>query len=202
MSEQSQQFLAGEIARLKEENEQLHDQLHRYREFISAMLELDRAAASVSNDETLFRLLRRVLLDALAIVESQDGTLALLDDETTELVFVIVCGQVAASLKGYRMPSDEGIVGWVVTHQQPVRVDNARLDERFSQRVDQTTGFHTRSILAVPLIGDNRVLGVVEVINKAGDEPFDELDQALVGLFCQFAGTALSALDRELPLLG
>jgi GAF domain-containing protein len=188
-----------EIARLKTENEQLHDQVHRYREFIAALLELEQASSRVRHDDELFRLLHRILTDALVIVDSSDGSLALLDDESAELKFVIVCGQVAPELKGYRMPSDEGIAGWVVTHQQPVRVANARTDERFSQRVDQRTGFHTRSILAAPLLGDERVFGVVEVINKQGDEPFDELDEALIGLFCRYAGEALSALDRALP---
>jgi GAF domain-containing protein len=195
----TQQLMSSEIARLKEENEQLRDQVHRYREFIGAMLELERVTARVHSDDELFRLLNRILLDALTIVDSEDGSLALLDDETAELQFVIVCGQVAPELKGFRMPSHEGIAGWVVTHQQSARVENARLDARFSQRVDQRTGFNTRSILAAPLLGDDRVLGVVEVINKHGDEPFDDLDEALIALFCRFAGEALSALDRALP---
>jgi hypothetical protein len=42
-------------------------------------------------------------------------------------------------------------------------------------------------------------LGVVEVVNKRGDVPFDELDEALMTLFCRFSGQALSALDRDLP---
>jgi len=200
MSIQSHQLLAAEIAQLKAENQQLRDQMHRYREFIAALLELDEVAGRVHSDEELFRLLSRILTDALTIVESRDGSLALLDDETAELKFVIVYGEVAARLTGYRMPSNEGIAGWVVANQKPVRIENARLDERFWPRVDQTTGFLTRSVLAAPLTGGDRVLGVVEVINKRGEAPFDELDQALVTLFCRFAGEALSALDRDLPL--
>jgi GAF domain-containing protein len=202
MSSQPHNVLSKEIARLKEENAHLRGLVHRYGEFIAALLSLEKTAATVHDSQELLRLLKRILNDALAIVGVQDGSLALLDDETAELEFVIVCGQVAPSLKGYRMPSHEGIAGWVVTHQQPVVVENARLDTRFSQRVDQQTGFYTRSILAVPLVGDDRVLGVVEVINKRQNEPFDDLDQALVWLFCQFAGQALSALDRALPSPG
>jgi len=191
--------MATEIAQLRDENKRLRDQVHQYREFMAALMELDRAADRVHNNEELVHLLSRILTEALAIVDSQDGSLALLDDEAAELRFVIVHGEAAALLTGYRMPSDEGIAGWVVAHQQPVRIENARLDERFWPYVDQATGFHTRSILAVPLIGDDRVLGVVEILNKRGDMPFDELDEALVMLFCRFSGQALSALDRDLP---
>ncbi len=199
MPPQSQQLLASQLAALKTENQQLRDQLHRYREFMAALLELDGIAAGVRSDTELLGLLQRILTDALAMVDAHDGTLALLDDESAELVFVIVLGDEAETLQGYRMPSHEGIMGWVVTHQQAALVENVQRDERFSRRVDQTTGFHTRSILAAPLIGDERVLGVVEVLNKRGERPFDRLDQALITVFCQFAGQALSTLDRTLP---
>jgi GAF domain-containing protein len=199
MTIQSYQLMAAEIAQLRDENKQLRDQVHRYREFMAALMELDQAAERVRGDEELLRLLSRILTDALAIVESQDGSLALLDDEAAELQFVIVHGDAEALLTSYRMPSDEGIAGWVVANQQAVRIENVGLDERFWPYVDQATGFHTRSLLAVPLIGDDRVLGVVEVLNKRGDVPFDELDEALVTLFCRFSGQALSSLDRDLP---
>ncbi|MBN2303348.1 MAG: GAF domain-containing protein [Anaerolineae bacterium] len=199
MSPQSQQLLAAEIAQLKDENRHLRDQIHRYGEFMAALLELDQAVSSVRRNDELLRLLKRILTDTLAMVDSRDGTLALLDDETAELVFMIVIGEAAPTLRGFRMPSNEGIMGWVVAHQEPTRIENARSDDRFSLRADQTTGFVTRSILAAPLIGDDRVLGVVEMINKRGDEPFDDLDQALVSIFCRFAGQALSGLDRALP---
>jgi GAF domain-containing protein len=199
VSTQSYQLMAAEIAQLRDENRQLRDQLHQHREFMAALMELDRTADRVRSDEELVHLLSRILIEALTIVESQDGSLALLDDEAAELQFVIVHGDAAASLTGYRMPSNQGIAGWVVINQQPVRIENARLDERFWPYVDQATGFHTRSLLAVPLIGDDRVLGVVEVVNKREDVPFDELDEALMTLFCRFSGQALSALDRDLP---
>lgn len=199
MAPQSQQILANEIAQLKDENRQLRDQLHRYREFMTALMQIEETASGVHSDEALFQLLKHILDNTLAIVDAHDGSLALLDDETAELVFVIVCGEVGPMLKGYRMPSNEGVVGWVVANQKPALIENARLDTRFSQRVDQKTGFVTRSILAAPLLGDDRVLGVVEVLNKHGDAPFEALDQALVSVFCRFAGQALSALDRTLP---
>ena len=90
-------------------------------------------------------------------------------------------------------------MGWVVTHQSAVRIENARRDSRFWSQIDQLTGFSTRSILAAPLLGDDRVLGVVEIINKQSDEPFDDIDEALIAVFCRFAGQALVNVDRSLP---
>jgi GAF domain-containing protein len=196
----SQQLMASEIAQLKAENRELRDQIHRYREFMAALLELDRAAESVSGNEELMGLLSRILTDALVIVEAKDGSLALLDDETAELHFVLVFGETAPVLQNYRMPSNEGIAGWVVANQQAARIENAWLDTRFWSQVDQTTGFRTRSVLAAPLLGDDRVFGVVEIINKRGDAPFDDVDEALISVFCRFAGEALSSLDRNLPV--
>ena len=52
-----------------------------------------------------------------------------------------------------------------------------------------------QSIAAAPLIGNGRVLGVVEVLNQPGDTPFTELDQALLTLLCRFAGEALANIE-------
>jgi GAF domain-containing protein len=194
--------MAKEIVQLKAENRALRDQMFRYREFLAALLELDQDASRVRNGGELLRLLNRILIDAITIVEARDGTLALLDDETAELKFVLVVGEAAPALEGFRMPSNKGIMGWVVMNQRAVRIENAHRDARFFAEVDQTTGFVTRSLLAAPLLGDNRVYGVVEIINKQGDEPFSATDETLITLFCRFAGEALSRLDRELPLAG
>jgi GAF domain-containing protein len=195
----AQNMMANEIAQLKAENRQLRDHVRRYREFIAALLELDQAAERVQTDQELFGLVSRILTDAMVIVEAQDGTLALLDDEAAELKFVLVYGEASNALQGYRIPSHEGVMGWVVTHQETVRIENASRDPRFWSQIDQITGFSTRSILAAPLLGDDRVLGVVEIINKQDDEPFDEIDEALIAVFCRFAGQALSTIDRSLP---
>jgi K+-sensing histidine kinase KdpD len=82
-------------------------------------------------------------------------------------------------LAGYRLPASEGVAGWVVTHKVSAVTDNAYADPRFNSEVDQQTGFMTRSMLAVPLLLRDEVIGVVEILNKQ-EARFDEEDLAMI----------------------
>lgn len=192
-------FLRSENARLREENEHLKEELWSLREFARILNELGEQSRRVTDDSELLPMLNDILLKTLALLDAPDGSLALLDESTNELVFVLVCGKLAADLEGYRMPANEGIAGWVVQNQEAVFVRDARRDERFFANVDDQFKFNTQSILAAPLIGDGKVLGVIEALNQPGDEPFSESDMELLKLLCWFAGEALANIERYLP---
>ncbi|NWG16878.1 MAG: GAF domain-containing protein [Chloroflexi bacterium] len=192
-------IMRRENARLQAENEQLQEELNNLREFVQILSDLTRAAHTVTSDAELLPLLDDIFTRAMNLLNAPDGSLMLLDDETNEIVFVLVRGALATNLKGYRIPANEGIAGWVVTNAQPTLVRDVRRDPRFSHTVDEQFTFHTQSIAAAPLIGDRRVYGVIEVLNKPGDQPFDDSDLALLGLLCRFAGEALADIERLNP---
>jgi GAF domain-containing protein len=68
---------------------------------------------------------------------------------------------------------------------------------RFSQNVDDTFNFRTLSIAAAPLVGDGRILGVIEALRQAGDEPFSDQDLTLLNLVCRFGGETLADIERS-----
>lgn len=76
-------------------------------------------------------------------------------------------------------------------NQQPVIVADAASDQRFFKGVDQRTGFRTQSIIATPLISRGRLLGVVEIMNKMGDAPFDDKDLELLQILADHAAIAI-----------
>ncbi|MBC6937746.1 MAG: GAF domain-containing protein [Chloroflexi bacterium] len=192
-------IMRRENARLQAENEQLQEELRNLREFVQILNDLTRATRSITSDAELLPLLDDIFTRALNLLNAPDGSLMLLDDETDEMVFVLVRGVLAANLRGYRIPAGEGIAGWVIKNAQPTLVRDVRRDPRFSYTIDEQFTFHTQSIAAAPLIGDRRVYGVIEVLNKPGDEPFDDSDLALLGLLCRFAGEALADIERLNP---
>src|SRR5690606_15357430 len=102
----------------------------------------------------------------MKLLNAPDGTLALVDDETDELDFVIVNGALSEELTDHRIPKTEGIAGWVVRNAKPTLVRDVRLDQRFYTGVDDRFSFKTQSIAAAPLIGDGKVYGLVEVLNQ------------------------------------
>lgn len=188
-----------ENARLQSENERLQEELRNLREFVQILNDLTLAEKNFTSDAELLPLLEQIFLKAMNLLNAPDGSLLLLDDETNELVFVLVKGSLAANLKGYRIPADEGVAGWVIKNAEPTLVRDVRRDTRFTGMIDDQFTFRTQSIAAAPLIGDRTVYGLIEALNQPGDEPFSESDLALLGLLCRFAGEALADIERMQP---
>ncbi|MBC7869213.1 MAG: GAF domain-containing protein [Chitinophagaceae bacterium] len=188
--------IQNEVARLKSENDQLKQDLQQMREFVEILHELN-TKPPVQSDAELLPMLRGIFLKMLSLINAPDGSLALLDEETNELVFVLVHGTLAADLSGFRFPAGDGIAGWVVKNAQPALVRDVRRDHRFSALIDDAFKFRTQSIAAAPLIGDLKVYGIIEALNQPGDEPFSETDLAFLGLLCRAAGERLADIERS-----
>ncbi len=192
-------LLTKEIAKLKSENDELRSEVQSLREFVSILSTLFSVPDHYQSDDELMPFLRDTLLKMMRLVNAPDGSLAIVDEETKELVFIIVHGEVAEQLTGYRIPMDEGIMGWVVQNRQTALVRDVRRDQRFSHLVDETFKFRTQSIIAAPLIGGDKVYGVIEVLNQPGHMPFSDTDVDLLKLLCRAAGEALAYIERKTP---
>lgn len=153
---------------------------------------LNEIARKLTGTLEIEPLLQNILESAVSILNCEAGSLLLVDEQTDELVFKATVGPVAANLVGQRLPPGSGIVGRAVQTRQPVIENDAqRSPHRFD--MDRQTGFVSRSLLAVPLQVKDRVLGVVEVINRRDGLPFTEDDQTLL---TAFAGQAAVALEN------
>lgn len=181
---------------VQQENAQLKEEVNRLRDYMRSLESLYHAVQRLMSETDIMTLLDKTLYYAMTVLDAHDGALLLNDEETKELVFVLVQGQVREKLPGYRIPSGEGIAGWVATHREPTIVNNARADLRFSSRVDEAFDFQTHSMVSVPLVARGKVLGVVEVLNKSGSREFAEADQDLLSLLAFIAAITLDDLSR------
>ncbi len=184
-------FVQIENVRLQQENEELREENERLRSIVNGLQTLQSASGKIDEKTDVLRLLDRVLQLGLISINSENGSLLVVDEETNELVFVVVHGTVRESLRGHRIPAGQGIAGWVAETGESVILDNARQDPRFSFEVDQTFDFFTQSLICVPIVYNERVLGVIQALNKIGDEPFDQSDVALLGVVSQMAAVAM-----------
>jgi GAF domain-containing protein len=191
--------LQQENTKLQKENHALRDELRELREFVDILNTLAVSAQGITSNEALMPLLRDVFTRCLKLLNAPEGSLLLLDDETHELKFVLVQGAIAERLLGYRIPADEGIAGWVIQNAKPTLVRDVRRDWRFSENIDDAFKFRTQSIAAAPLIGNGRVLGVLEALNQPVDEPFSDMDLTLLALACRFAGDVLATIEQAVP---
>jgi GAF domain-containing protein len=198
MSTTTLRFLQHENTRLKDENASLHEENTALRGYMSSLQDLHRAAQQIVSEENLFDLLDKILYSALNVLQANDGSLLLLDEETGELAFVLVHGDIRQELRGYRISSQAGIAGWVATNHQPLIVNNPRQDGRFSEEIDVGFDFQTRSIVCVPMIARGKLVGVIELLNKQNDEEFTEADSTLLSILGIVAATALEEMQARL----
>jgi GAF domain-containing protein len=190
-------FLQNENRRLREENESLREEVLALREYMKALRALHQATQTITAEQQLEPLLARILHAALRVMDAADGSLALLDESTGQLVFAVVLGELRTALQGYRIDQNMGIAGWVATHGEPVIVNNARQDGRFSPFVDDSFGFRTNALICVPLFVEGRVIGVIEVLNRFSGEDFTDTDLDLLTILASIAAVAIDKVHQE-----
>ena len=121
-------------------------------------------------------LLDRVLHFAAQVLGAQGASALLLDGETDELIFSAALGTHAQRVLGLRMKVGEGLAGRVAQTGEFAIVNDAHEDARFSRRIDNSTGFTTRNLICVPLKVRERILGVIEVVNRSNGSVFSHAD--------------------------
>jgi len=154
------------------------------------------AAGVMGADHAYRELLQATVEVARAIFKAKASSVFLLDEETDELVFEAVAGEGADTLVGQRFPSSTGVAGWVLVTRQPLVVDDLTKDTRFSREAAESTGYVPRGLMAVPLLAEDKVLGVLEVLDRPQDSAFTLAEMDLLGLFGNQAAIALELLQR------
>jgi GAF domain-containing protein len=154
-------------------------------------------AAGVLGAEKNYReLLQSIVEVARAIFRAKASSVFLLDEDGDELVFEAVAGEGSESLIGRRFPSSTGIAGFVLVSRQPLVIEDVLEDPRFSRETAESTGFVPKGLMAVPLLHEERALGVLEVLDRPSDSRFTLQEMDLLGLFASQAAIALDLLQR------
>jgi GAF domain-containing protein len=152
------------------------------------------AAGVLASEDGHRRLLQSVVDVARAIFEAGAASVMLLDEETDELVFEAVAGAGEGELVGSRFPSSTGIAGWVLVTRQPLVVDDLAADPRFARQAAESTGYVPSTLVAVPLLVEDRALGVLSVLDRQSDRPFSLAEMDLLTLFANQAAIGLDLL--------
>jgi GAF domain-containing protein len=162
------------------------------------MSELEAAVAAgvLGADEAHRSLLQATVEVARAIFGAKAASVFLLDEEADELVFEAVAGEGAEELVGMRFPAGTGVAGWVLTTRQSLVVDDLSADTRFSREAAESTGYVPKSMMAVPLLVEERALGVLEVLDRPAETRLKLAEVDLLGLFANQAAIALDLLQR------
>ena len=165
--------------------EKLSEQLRRLLISIEAS---GRAVLPKSNDV----LLKSIVDAAAKIFGAAAASILLVNEEEEVLEFRVSTGEADHDLVGTKFPYDQGIAGYVFMTGMPIATSNVKEDRRFNQDFAKSTGYVPNSILATPLISsDDRIIGVMEVLDKINAASFDLHDMELMGMFAQQASMAI-----------
>jgi GAF domain-containing protein len=159
-------------------------------------LEAAVAAGVLGADEAHRALLQATVEVARAIFGAKAASVFLLDEEADELVFEAVAGEGEGELIGMRFPAGTGIAGWVLTTGEPLVVDDLTSDTRWSRSAAESTGYVPKSMMAVPLLVDERALGVLSVLDRPTESRVRLSEIDMLGLFANQAAIALDLLQR------
>jgi GAF domain-containing protein len=160
-----------------------------------ARLQAAVATGVLASEEEFGRLLRSIVQVARAIFGAKGSSILLLDEDTDELVFAAVASEDEQFLVGRRFPSSSGIAGWVASSRTPLVLEDVRSDPRFAREVAEGTGYVPNGLMAVPLLEDEEVLGVLQVLDRPQRARFSLQEMELLGLFASQAAIALALLS-------
>ena len=133
---------------------------------LDSYVQLIDIARDLASTLDLDVLLNRIVIAAADITNAEAASILLYDNTSRQLYFQVATNIDEPTMRGLVVPLEGSIAGWIVNNCKPVRIDDVHEDKRHFSDVEQTTGFPTSSILGIPLITKNKVVGVLEAINK------------------------------------
>lgn len=139
------------------------DEIEDRLKHLEALIDL---TALVNSSLEIDEIKDRTIKSVVGLTNSEAGSLLFVDPDTGGLYFDVASGEKGEHVKTVRLKKGQGIAGWVAENHLPLIIDNAKADGRFYKEADEITGFVTRNMICVPVRTKNKLLGVLQVINK------------------------------------
>ncbi len=145
----------------------------------------------LSSTYDLPTLLKKICALAKDLINVEATSILLLDESSSQLRFAMSTNIRAAEMEEILVPIEGSIAGWIVTHGEPRVIENVESIPNHYQAVDTKVQFHTRNLLGVPMRTPKKVIGVVQALNKAGNERFNDEDIQMLRTLASQAAIAI-----------
>lgn len=162
-----------------------------------SLVKISRSITALTDIDELLKVIAEETRNAM---QADRCTVFLWDKDSNELWSKVALG---VGDKEIRFPADKGLAGYVVQTGETVNITNAYSDSRFNPEVDKSTGYHTKTILCMPIMNNNHeIIGAFQVLNKI-DGVFTKNDEDLLIAIGGSASIALEnaqLFDRQLQM--
>jgi sigma-B regulation protein RsbU (phosphoserine phosphatase) len=121
-----------------------------------------------------------ILKELMDVTSAEGASLFIYNKNEKTYTLKYAAGLVSEKIIGMKIPEGKGLISKSVNSNKSLIVDDVKNDNSFYQKFDDLSGFETKSLICVPLIADDEIIGAFEVINKKGHETFDYHDLKLL----------------------
>ncbi|MDR0321071.1 MAG: sigma 54-interacting transcriptional regulator [Treponema sp.] len=144
-----------------------------------------------SNYKDIHALLSQIMESATRLSGAEASSLLLMDKEKNELYFEVALGSKGKEVQKYTVKMGEGIAGWVAANNKSLIVNDVENDKRHLSVIGEQINYKAKTIIAVPMRVKDDCIGVLEVINKKGENGFSQEDIEWLEIFANQAALAI-----------
>jgi response regulator RpfG family c-di-GMP phosphodiesterase len=173
----------------KDDTQKILENLERKNKELNNLLKISSSFKLPGNTKKV--MLNRLTELAAESMNCEAASILLINNRDKVLEFVVATGEKMQRLSTISVPVGEGIAGWVAVHGEPQIVNDTSKDKRFTGNVDAESGFVTRQILAIPLLMDEKIIGVLEIINTRDNRILGEDDLRAITALGERAATVI-----------
>ena len=184
---------AAELERLQARTRELGGSVYE----MLLVSDLHKAVESVIGVEDLLDV---ILERCTSLVGAHEGSIFVYDSNSDELVLRAVTGRFSKALEGLRQQLGDGVAGYVAQRREPVVASDIDGDGRFTSR--ESERYDSGSFASVPIVDDEKLLGVINVSGKDESGTFDEDDLRDLLIAANYSADAIAHMDGDGPVGG
>jgi HD-GYP domain-containing protein (c-di-GMP phosphodiesterase class II) len=170
---------------------EIKDRLEFLEKRVEELTSLLYASQSLNSEIEIHEALHNVLKQMVTFIKAEAGTLWTVDEENEEIFAGAAIGPSKNFILNVRLQKGEGIVGKVMDSREPDFIEDVTTDPSWAKRVDDQSGFKTRTMMTIPLVAKGNAIGAIQLLNKQGDQFFTEKDVQLAMSLAHQAALAL-----------
>jgi sigma-B regulation protein RsbU (phosphoserine phosphatase) len=167
------------------------NQIEQLESMVLELNYLHQVSQRISQKKEIDVLLHEIMESCKEVTNAEASSLLIYDEKENNLYFAVALGEKGEAVKKIACKLGEGIAGWVAENRQPLLVPDCYEDPRFNPEYDKKSGFRTRSMLCVPMLKDEKLVGVIQVINKKSGKVFTDRDLNLFQILASQCGISI-----------
>jgi len=168
-----------------------NSQIEQLESMVQELNYLHHVSQRISEKKEIDVLLHEIMDSCKEVTNAEASSLLIYDEKEKNLYFEVALGDKGEAVKKIACKLGEGIAGWVAEQRKPLLVPDCYADPRFNPEFDKQSGFKTKSMLCVPMLKDEKLVGVIQVINKKHGKQFTNRDLNIFQILASQCGISI-----------